>query len=715
MDSTAVDPPHATNDATNAAGNADGPPIFPGAHRAKLAASGLTDETILEAGIRSTGDVGEIAALLNRKSAPRAWGSSLVFPYRDVSGAVVLNRLRPSNPPIDRKTGKPAKYLQPSGVPVRLYVPPRTFAVLDDPTARLLVTEGELKALAATQAGFHCVGLSGVDCWHPKYKVTLLPDLARIAWKGRKVYIAFDSDAAKNPNVDRNERELAAVLTAHGATVKIVRILPGPAGEKMGLDDYLVAHGPGNFSKLIDAAEDPMPPDAGELLASVNDLDPASEAAHMLATVTIGGLSKMRFWRGSWYLWSRGRYVEVPPEEVRAEVVNEMNRRWLGVRSRNISDVIEHIKAKAILAAGVEPPSWLAEAPHGWAADDCLPTKSAIAHLPSLNGVEPHQIAATPALLATNACDFTLDLNAPRPFTWFAFLEDLWADDPQSIEALQEWFGYLLVHDTRQQKMLLLVGPKRSGKGTIARVLTALIGKGNVAAPTLGGLATNFGLWPLIGKSVAIISDARLSGRSDQAAVVERLLSITGEDSITVDRKNMSPITLRLPTRFVILTNELPRLNDASGAIVSRVILLHTNQSFYGREDHDLTDKLLPELPGILLWAIEGWRRLRARGRFLQPDSGRESIDDMGDLASPVAAFTRDCCNLGASESVQVSDLFAAWEKWCKTQGREKFIGTVQTFARDLLAVESRIRRTQPREQGGRVRMYVGIGLKGDW
>lgn len=59
--------------------------------------------------------------------------------------------------------------------------------------------------------------------------------------------------------------------------------------------------------------------------------------------------------------------------------------------------------------------------------------------------------------------------------------------------------------------MLLIVGPKRSGKGTIARVLTRLIGNGNVSGPTTSSLAGPFGLQPLIGKTLAIVSDAGIS------------------------------------------------------------------------------------------------------------------------------------------------------------------------------------------------------------
>ena len=115
---------------------------------------------------------------------------------------------------------------------------------------------------------------------------------------------------------------------------------------------------------------------------------------------------------------------------------------------------------------------------------------------------------------------------------------------------LQEIFGLCLTGDTSHQKAFLIVGPKRSGKGTIARVLTQLIGSDNTVAPTLARLGTNFGLQPLIGKRLAIISDARLGGRADQQAIAERLLSITGEDAITTDRKNIAAWTGRLQVRF---------------------------------------------------------------------------------------------------------------------------------------------------------------------
>ena len=72
-------------------------------------------------------------------------------------------------------------------------------------------------------------------------------------------------------------------------------------------------------------------------------------------------------------------------------------------------------------------------------------------------------------------------------------------------------------------KILLMVGPTRGGKGIIARILGALIGKRNVCGPTLNSLGGDFGLAPLIGKPLAVISDVRFVGRNG-GIVVERLL-----------------------------------------------------------------------------------------------------------------------------------------------------------------------------------------------
>jgi len=347
---------------------------------------------------------------------------------------------------------------------------------------------------------------------------------------------------------------------------------------------------------------------------------------------------------------------------------------------------------------------WMSDEPRPPAAE-LVACRNGLLHLPT-GAMHEH----SDEFFSLNAVEFDHDPSAPAPIEWLRFIGQIFEGDAEAIDTLQELFGYFLLPDTRQQKIGLIVGPKRSGKGTIGRVLTALLGRSNICGPTLGSLCTNFGLWPLLDKPLASISDARLSGRADQAVVVERLLSISGEDTITVDRKHLAPWTGTLPTRFLILTNELPRLADASGALAGRFIVLCLTRWWYGREAMRLTDRLLGELPGVFNWAIEGWRRLNSRGHFVQPESSCEAMSQLEDLGSPIAAFLRERCVVGPDEAVETGELFAAWQAFCHESGRVS-AGTIQSFGRDLRAALPGLRTTQPRTTGGRMRFYEGVGL----
>lgn len=421
---------------------------------------------------------------------------------------------------------------------------------------------------------------------------------------------------------------------------------------------------------------------------------------------------------GTILVWRGNRFVEIEEETVRQKLqlwLHDALRYQYNRRTKlmelvdfesnpaTIKSAIESIRAYAHLPASITPTVWLSDAKERPDPRDLLPCLTRSLHIPS-----GRMLPSTPALFNINALDFDYDANAEAPERWIKFLEQLWGDDIESVFLLQEWMGYCLVADTSQQKMLILVGPRRSGKGTIGRILHHLVGAGNVVGPTTSGLAGNFGLQPLIGKSLAIVSDARFTGENI-GVVVERLLCISGEDTLTVDRKFLGSVTMKLPTRFMFLTNELPRLKDASGALAGRFLILRLSHSFYGKEDVTLTAKLMEELPGILLWVIEGLKRLRRRGHFVQPESVLEAVREMEDLSSPVLAFVRDRCVVAPGYRIWVDDLYTAWKAWCEQDGRTS-VTNKQTFGRDLSAAVPGVTR---RRGSGDVPFYEGINLKG--
>ena len=75
-----------------------------------------------------------------------------------------------------------------------------------------------------------------------------------------------------------------------------------------------------------------------------------------------------------------------------------------------------------------------------------------------------------------------------------------------------------------------------------------------------------------------------------------------------------------------------------------------------------LTAKLLEELPGILRWAIDGWRRVRKQVYITQPRGGDNAVEQMIDMATPIPAFLRDRCVVRADAAVPKEDLFAAFK-----------------------------------------------------
>jgi putative DNA primase/helicase len=286
--------------------------------------------------------------------------------------------------------------------------------------------------------------------------------------------------------------------------------------------------------------------------------------------------------QGEFHLWEQSTYRPVPKHEInrRLNVVcksefDQLNRiaidKWVRagrkddkskeyeaptarkVGTKLIGDINQAIGGMTLLSGRVEPPHWLIDNPPFHAAD-VLPTSNALVHLPSFEDGKPGATCdPTPAFYCSYCLDYAFNADAPCPQSWIDFLVSVWPRDPESINTLQEWLGYLLMLDTRQQKIAMLIGPPRSGRGTISRVISGLVGPANVANPTFAGLASHFGAACLIGKPVAIIGDARQSHRSDWAIALERLLMISGEDAMTIDRKNCSDWTGKLPTRLILI------------------------------------------------------------------------------------------------------------------------------------------------------------------
>src|SRR5262245_65195110 len=104
---------------------------------ADLRRSGLSDETIIEAGLYTPAP-GELPRLLTPRLVNRV-AHALVIPYRGVEPFYRAKLF----PPVPDGAGHMIRYYQPAGTAPRLYLPAPVTTVLAEPSIAIYLTEGE--------------------------------------------------------------------------------------------------------------------------------------------------------------------------------------------------------------------------------------------------------------------------------------------------------------------------------------------------------------------------------------------------------------------------------------------------------------------------------------------------------------------------------------------------------------------------------------------
>jgi putative DNA primase/helicase len=243
-------------------------------------------------------------------------------------------------------------------------------------------------------------------------------------------------------------------------------------------------------------------------------------------------------------------------------------------------------------------------------------------------------------------------------------------DDDSCLHFLFEWLGYLLIPDTRFQRALMLEGPRDTGKSTLLRVMEAMLGLDNVAHRTLQSLSDDrFAAADLYGRLANICAD--LDAKAVQSSGKFKML-VAG-DRMTVERKYGQPFNCRPHARLVFSANEAPGTADQSDAYFKRWLVLPMHHTI-PRADQDsrLIERLTTpsELSGLLRYAVEGLKRLMARGRFRTPDSMERAAELYRVRVDTVAAFVSAHCTLHVDAKARPGKLYEAYRTWCSENGR---------------------------------------------
>jgi putative DNA primase/helicase len=389
---------------------------------------------------------------------------------------------------------------------------------------------------------------------------------------------------------------------------------------------------------------------------------------------TKDGLRQFAYYRETWYSY----YQQLWSERSEDDITHFLHKRLIDCRSvdsegeivdfntaqRNVSEIQYQVQNIVSIPSHYRAPVALVGGQ--WREQDA---RGKIVCRGQIVDMLSGKVFSNHGMFIPNGAEWKWNAKAPKPDHWRTFLNDLFEGAQGEVELLQEWMGYVLSGDIWAHKGMIIVGPPRAGKGTIGHVLSKLLGNSMVASPSLHSLGKDFGLQPLLDKRLCLISDARLSNKADIMAVIEVLLRVTAGDAIDVGRKHKGAVNSVLDARVMMLSNEMPQLSDSSVAINTRFLILTLGNSFLGKEDTALLGKLETELPGIAVWAAEGYQRLIARGKFAEPESSNTAREEWYEENNPLSQFVADRCKLEPDERMEMTALYEAYKEWSEARG----------------------------------------------
>jgi P4 family phage/plasmid primase-like protien len=268
-------------------------------------------------------------------------------------------------------------------------------------------------------------------------------------------------------------------------------------------------------------------------------------------------------------------------------------------------------------------------------------------------------------------------LGAKCP-SWLAALE-LWFGPGEGrggeIRALQEFFGYVVLSHAKFKKALVLKGPGDTGKSVVVFVLQHLVGSQNCCSLPVDKMDDEQARSVLVGARLNILSELPADAMIADGGFKQL---VSTQEPVFVNQKYKAPMMYVPSAKHAIATNNFPRVNDRMAEVLNRLLIIPMLRVLTAEEkDETLQTRLLDELPGILLWAIEGAKRLVAqRGQFSEVPAGTAMLAELRADVNPVREFLRECCEPadpdfnGRYPAIRLSVLADRFNRWNKGQKR---------------------------------------------
>jgi len=426
-----------------------------------------------------------------------------------------------------------------------------------------------------------------------------------------------------------------------------------------------------------------------------DDVEEADDDPHRLAKLALGGLLRhAKFWNDSWLRWRTGRYANASSAELMAllttVIKEEFDALYLAraapsdssasaaaseaeesrpvcrkVTTSLVRNVLNALAALARVDSSQPLDTWL-----DGRTGDYLNLRNGILDLTAWRDGRPALLPADPLYLTLSRIDYDFDPER-RPDscpTWHAFLRKIFPD-PEVQGLIQEWCGYCLVPGNRYQKMLLLEGAGANGKSAFCAGLQALVGRENTSGVRLELFEDRFQLGQTLGKRINFAAEVGELEKTCESV----LKAFVSGDPLPFDRKFLPPLTARPTAKLVVSTNTRPRFTDKSDGIWRRLILVPMTVQIPAAEriaGMDTVDfwQQTNELPAMLAWALDGWKRLHERGGFALPGVCESAVLEYQFESDPTGLFIREHCELRPGASANCQEVYQAYESWARAR-----------------------------------------------
>jgi len=500
--------------------------------------------------------------------------------------------------------------------------------------------------------------------------------------------------------------KLAMELVKAGIKVKVW--IPPEKGQD--LRDWMIAGGTGKGLEELVAAT-PYFEDDGVYkplcgAAKANNREPFSNE---LASDFFEQEGYMRHWRDEFYTWTGTQYRVLKYGEV-------LSKAWTfatphlwrgGPTSSKVGNMMTDMKATSELP-DLEMPMWL-EPGDLRKAEPAKPGN----YIPMANGlfdVKANKLLSPdPSYFSLGMLPIEFDKDAECP-QWDKFLLEIFEEDLDKIQIIQQFFGYCLIPGQNFQKFLLMHGDGDNGKSQLLDVLTEFLGDNNVSNLGLDRFGAEYALWGVIGKLANIGGDV-----PELNKVAEGYLKLyTGGDAMMINRKHISAVNQRLGAKLVMSCNSLPRFTDKSDGIWRRMLLIFFNFKIDQKKKVPNLGKKIAaaELPGIFNWALAGMRFLISNNGFVESAASMEGVRQYRLDYNPQEVFVDEMMVLDPGSTISKMTAYKEYSNWCIENGSKPLNNT--HFGRVVFKMYPHIKigKVAEGDRFSRVNSYIGIRMR---